>query len=215
MARLLAGLMLAIGAASAAGAEEGYKLVTPQVLVGEQKSVGDIWVLHFKFRGPRYIMATVPGKGRKLIWYMTYEVVNRTGKPRLFIPQFTLVTDTGKAYQDVILPQAEKAVSMREDPTEPLMNSVTISEPIPPTPAESLPITRRGVVFFEDVDLAAKSFTVFVTGLSNAYTKIADPDSKEQKLLRKTLKIEFLKPGDIYAPDEKEIKLAGYKWTYR
>lgn len=200
-----------------AGGEEGFKDVKPVIYQKENKEVPDIWVLDFTFRDPRYIMVDVPGKGRKLIWYMTYKVVNRTGAPRTFLPSFELVTDQGKVYRDVIMPRAEKQVMLREDPTQPLMNSVSMARPIPPTPKEGAPIVRRGVVFWEDVDMSAKSFSIYVTGLSNGYHKVDDPMNKgEEKLLRKTLKLDFVKPGDVYNPTEKEIRFTGdYTWIYR
>ena len=56
----------------------------------------------------RMITVEIPGKGRRQVHYLYYRVVNRTGKPRMFVPQFTLVTDTGKRYEDTVLPQAVK-----------------------------------------------------------------------------------------------------------
>src|SRR5579871_4198444 len=33
----------------------------------------DIWTLHFRFKDPRIITADVPGRGKKVIWYMWYQ----------------------------------------------------------------------------------------------------------------------------------------------
>lgn len=202
---------------AAAGGEEGFKTVKAIPFQAEKKEVPDIWVLDFTFRNPRYIMIDVPGKGRRLVWYMTYKIVNRTDQPRSFMPSFELSTDTGKTYHDSILPRAEKAVTVREDPTQPLLNSVTISRPIPPTGAEGSDVVRRGVVFWEDVDMNAKRFSVFVTGLSNGYHRVDDPmDKGKEKLLRKTLKLDFRKLGDVYNPRESEIRFEGEPtWVYR
>lgn len=196
--------------------EGNFQAVRPITYQWESKGVPDIWVLNFEFRTPRYIMVDIPGKGRKLVWYMTYKVVNRTGAPRTFLPSFELVTAKGQTYKDVILPRAEKAVMLQEDPTQPLLNSVTVAKPIPPTPEKGAPIVRKGVVFWEDVDMNAKEFTIYVTGLSNGYHKVDDPQNKGgEKLLRKTLKLEFTKPGDVYNPHAKEIKFKGEPtWVY-
>lgn len=196
----------------------GYFDVKPQVYDRERKAVPDIWVLDFTFRQPRYIMANDPVNGRKLYWYMTYKLVNRTGEPRTFIPSFVLKTDKGKIHKDVILPKAEESVRLRENPTQPLYNSVTISKsPVPPTKAEGTPIERYGVVFWEDVDmLNTKSFEIIVTGLSNGYKRGVDPKSKQEKTYRKTLVLSFNKPGDDHWPTPKEIKMAGDPaWDYR
>src|SRR4051812_42633086 len=84
-----------------------------------------IWVLDFAFKPVRLITAVVPGKGRRQIHYLYYRVVNHTGKPRPFVPQFTLVTDTGKRYEDrADLPFAVPLIQNREDPSIPLLGAV-------------------------------------------------------------------------------------------
>ena len=196
---------------------DGFRTIPPYVMEQEKLEVPDIWVMPFEFRNPRYIMVDVPGEGRKLIWYMTYRVFNPSDKPRRLIPQFTMVTDKGKVFKDIVLPSAEQAVRLREDPTRPLFNSVTISKtPVPPTPKEGKPIIRDGVVFWEGIDMKnTKGFDIFVTGLSNGYHRATHPKTKEQTLLRKTLRLKFSKPGDELYPDPKEIRFVRDAWTYR
>ncbi|MGL4462719.1 MAG: hypothetical protein ACRC1K_11250, partial [Planctomycetia bacterium] len=145
------------------------------------------------------------------------KVSNQTSEPHRLIPRFTLVTDKGQSYPDVVIPMAEKFVALRENPTQPLLNSATMSaEPIPPTPKESKPTVRYGVVFWQDVDMSAKSFSVYVEGLSNGYTRQANPTTKKEEVRRKTLVLDFLKPGDVFNPDEKEIQSTNNaRWTYR
>lgn len=206
--------------AEAPGAEErfdGYEEIKPQIFELEKKTVPDIWALDFGFRGPRYITVDIPGEGRKLIWYMTYTVLNRTGAPRRMIPEFTLVTDKGRVYRDLILPKAEQAVTIREDATRKLYNSVTISDSeIPPTPAEGAPVVRHGVCFWEGIDMKeTKAFDIFVTGLSNGYHRTQDPNTKKEVMRRKTLRLQFTKPGDAQYPDPREIKYTEPKWIYR
>ena len=75
-----------------------------------------IWVLDFAFR-PLRITTIQDEKGRRDVHYMYYQIINKTGEPRMFVPQFTLVTDTGKRYEDTVLPNAVKQIKLREDPT--------------------------------------------------------------------------------------------------
>src|SRR5208337_2564997 len=49
------------------------------------------WVLDFAFKPLRIRPVEIPGKGRRSVHYLYYKVVNRTGKPRMFVPQFTMV----------------------------------------------------------------------------------------------------------------------------
>lgn len=187
------------------------------------ESVPDIWTLKFVYRNPRYVMVDIPGKGRRLIWYMRYYLINESGKPRTVIPQFTLVTKDGEIYKDVIIPIAQKKVMDIEDPTQKVFNSVTISkDPIPVTPVEGAPIAIHGIAFWDGGEalMNAKAFDIYVTGLSNGYVKVqpeegADAD-KEPQMLRKTLRLSFEKPGDVFNPDSKEIKIAqSPAWIYR
>src|SRR5262245_30719856 len=50
-----------------------------------------IWVLDFHFKDPRVMTVDIPGRGRKLVWYMWYQVSDSTGEPRTFIPRFVWV----------------------------------------------------------------------------------------------------------------------------
>lgn len=215
MSGLASPLLLLVALCGAEEAEYNVKTVKNVVFDKEKKDVPDIWMLDFKFSNPRYIMADVPGKGRELVWYMTYRVSNPNPVAHRFIPRFTLVTDKGQVYQDVIMPQAEKAIVLREDPTRPLLNSVTIAKDIPATGPEADPTVRYGVAIFEGVDMSAKAFNIYVTGLSNGYVKVSDPKTNEEKMRRKTLELRFAKPGDVYNPHEKEIRFLGDSWIYR
>ncbi|MFO0945504.1 MAG: hypothetical protein U1D30_06110 [Planctomycetota bacterium] len=215
MSAMTTSIALMLATSGMTGGEYNFKEVKPVVFDKEKKNVPDIWVLDFTFRNPRFIMVDVPGKGRQLVWYMTYKIVNRTGEERRFIPRFTLVTEKGKVHDDVILPQAEKAVMLREDPTRKLFNSVTISKELPASKPEADPEVRSGVAFFEGVDMAEKGFKIYVSGLSNGYVKAEDPKTGKEEMRRKTLELKFSKFGDVYNPDEKEIRYLGSSWIYR
>ena len=70
-----------------------------------------LWVLDFKFKDPRIIKVNVPGRGQKVCWYLWYQVINNTGEPRTFIPDFQLVThDTNRVYRDQIMPAVQEAI---------------------------------------------------------------------------------------------------------
>lgn len=201
---------------------------------------------------------------RKLVWYMVYRVRN-TGiglTPQVqddgtyvtaekvtdsvrFYPQFVLTSQDRdaegkkirKAYLDRIIPTAVQAIQRRELPDGKLLNSVEISET--PLKAE----TGRsigglwGVAVWEDVDPKIDFFSVYATGLTNAYDwrdpenfQVGDPPGKGRKFLRKQLQLNFWRPGDAYAEDEREIRFGAapgkadlygsgegvaYQWVYR
>jgi hypothetical protein len=193
--------------------------VKPQLLEAERRDVPDIWALDIKFNAVRYILVDTPDKGRKLYWYMSYVVTNKTGAGRKFIPQFELVTAAGKTFNDSIHPRAEAAIKAREEPTIPLYNSVTISsKDLEATPKEGAAREYRGVAIWPDMepgDESVKAFTVYVYGLSNGYVKVEDENTKKPVLKRKVLRIDFDKPGDVLNRRESEIRLKDHSWTYR
>ncbi len=161
----------------------------------------------------------IPGKGRKRIHYLAYRVVNRTGKPQMFVPQFTLVTDTGKRYEDVVMPQAVENIQAREEPTRAkgsVVGAVTVCGYIPPSTKEGIDDAVYGVAVWDDVDVEADAFKVFVRGLSDGNQVVQPPDGAKPYTRYKALRLDFLRPGDRFKPFEKEIHLGDppYEWTY-
>jgi hypothetical protein len=175
-----------------------------------------IWVLEFSFKPLRMLTVDVPGKGRKKIHYLYYKVVNRTGKPRNFLPQFTLVTDTGKSYDESVLPRGVPIVQAREEPDYKLLGTVDMAGVIPVSDKEGHDEAVFGVAMWDGVDPHADKMSVFVRGLSDGYTDVSTPDGK-QITRYKTLRIDLIRRGDARNLNESEIRLAEppYEWIYR
>lgn len=192
MRRVLSVLALVVGVSGSASAEE-------------------LWTLDFTFRAPRKVVVNVPGEGAKTVWYMVYKVRNRSGAARRFHPRFTLETDTGKIYQDTMLPSAEAVIAKREGSSLRLMNSVEMAKaPIPPT-TDADSKESHGIACWVDVDAKTKSFSIFANGLTNAYARVADPKSKKESVRRKALKADFHIPRG-----EKLVRLSSaIQWRYR
>jgi len=176
-----------------------------------------LWVLDFRFKDPRLITVDIPGRGKRVIWYLWYQVINNTGEPRYFIPSFELVTlDKNTVHRDQILPKAEEAIRRIEDPTGYLdiKNSVTIAKnPIPVTKVNSAPRPVTGVaiwdgVFGEPPDTTR--FSIFATGLSNGYSL----DDKGL-LRRKTLQLNFKRLSDRHHLDAEVKFMSPSEWLYR
>lgn len=175
-----------------------------------------IWVLDFAFKPMRLLTIEVPGKGRKIVHYLYYKVVNRTGKPRLFVPQFTLITDTGQRVEEAVLPHAVELVRAREDPSIPLLGTVGVVGMIPPTKKQGVDDAVYGVAMWMDVDPKADGYKVYVRGLSDGYQEVPAPDGSKSVTRYKTLRIDFLRRGDERNLNEKEIQLnePPYEWIY-
>jgi hypothetical protein len=214
--------------------------VKPEVNV--QDGNNRLWVLDFKFKDPRLIKVNIPGRGQRVVWYLWYQVINNTGQPRTFIPDFELVThDTNvkEPYRDQILPAAQEAIAKIEDPTGfyKIKNSVTISaDPIPASLPKAIAKPVTGVAMWIDpneigpdddeatkakkkkIDKLAESnhYSIFIAGLSNGWsvTDGAGPD-KDPIVRRKTLQLNFQRKGDQFNMKSEEIRFKSSDWLYR
>jgi hypothetical protein len=175
----------------------------------------------------------------------TYTTVEQSMGPQRFIPQFMLTNldrdRTGKpirkSYLDRVMPTAVEAISRRELPNGKLLNSVEISEKLLEPEAGRGVGGLWGVATWEDVDPEMDFFAIFVTGLTNAYQWEDQADfaagaapGTGRSFTRKTLQLNFWRPGDSYDENESEIRfgaapgMAGvynvregvaYQWVYR
>ncbi len=204
----------------------------------------DIWYLEFRYKNMRMIQIDLPQPDgrmkRKLIWYLVYTVTNpgkalhparqpdgtynveQVDLPVFFVPEFRLVSpELNKVYPDRVIPAAIGPIRTREDPAIPLLSSVDMTRQI------QVGETLWGVATWEDVDPRIDRFSIYVGGLTNAYRWIDDPAKytrenvlSGRKFLRKTLKLNFWRPGDEYYEHEKEFRIGipgevDYQWVYR
>lgn len=177
----------------------------------------DIWTMQIDIVDPRMITVDVPGRGKKVVWYMIYRLINRSDQPRLVIPDFELVIPTrGLTLHDEVLPAVQEEIRKREDPSNRynMQNSVTISRsPIPITKPDAAPRTITGVAIWADVWDKARDvtdFRIFVSGISNGWS-IDD----EGKIRRKTLELKYKRLGDGSRIDSSEIRFDEHRWIYR
>jgi hypothetical protein len=198
----------------------------------------DVWSLDFRFKDPRLIKVNIPGRGTRICWYMWYQVINRTKEPRLFIPDFELVTtDYPGVYHDEILPSVQDAIRKLEDPSgyQDIKNSVTIAaQPIPVSRPEgqAFPRVVTGVAIWDGSsadpaqrdrsrrDLADSTrFSIYISGLSNGWV-LVDPivsgKNEAPVVRRKTLKLNFQRLGTRDSLDSREIQFVPpAEWMYR
>jgi RNA polymerase sigma factor (sigma-70 family) len=178
---------------------------------GEEKK--ETWTLELRFKNPRLVALKIPEMGEKAVnvWYWRYEVINSTDQARSFVPAFEIVT-AEKVYHDEVRPGLTEAIRLVEDPANALnlKNSVTISTvPVPTAAPVRLAINKKGVTgvafwgYGDQLAPNAKDFTIYVSGLSNAW--LSEGDS----VRRKMLKVNFKREGN-------EMILAGPpEWVYR
>jgi hypothetical protein len=195
-------------------ASYNYQTVTGATLPRDKDG---IWVLDFAFKPLRIKTVELPGKGRRVLHYLYYKVVNRTGQPRMFVPQFTMVNEKGDKFEDQVVPQAIPIIQAREDVTIPLLGAVNIMGMIPPSTKEGVDDAVYGVAVWDDWDPKADRFSIYVRGLSDGYKEIpAEKEGEKSTVRYKTLRIDFIRRGDERNISEKEIELndPAFEWVY-
>lgn len=146
------------------------------------------------------------------------EIFGRQTKDLRFFPHFVLhSTEYKKEYLDRVIPAAIAPIQAREfpgRPDQPLYTSLNISE-VPIAKSDAMNDNSVwGVVTWTDIDPRIDYFVVYVQGLTNAY-KFNDPPGAYKagnvpgtgrQILKKTLQLNFWRPGDTVDPHEEEIR---------
>ncbi len=175
-----------------------------------------IWVLDFAFKTLRIKTVDIPGKGRRNVFYLYYKVSNRTGKPRIFVPEFVMVNEAGQKFEDNVIPQAVPLIQAREDATIPILGAVNVMGMIPPSTRPDVDEAVYGVATWDKWDLKADRFSIYVRGLSDGYKETVPASGGKPTVKYKTLRIDFIRRGDELHVSEKEIYLNDppFEWVY-
>jgi hypothetical protein len=208
--------------------------------VKAQKSALDaegVFAMDFRFKDPRMIVVDYPdGRGKRVFWYMWFQLINRTGKPQRIQPQFEIVTlDYPAVYRDEVLPAVVDEIRKLEDPTgyQNIKNTVSITErtvPFSLPPEEAFPIAVTGVAVWDATAADPKkrdpkvkdlsdttSFSVFVGGISSGSVQVDAPAPGLPPITQyKTLQLNFRRKGDRYSVDPRDVEfISPPKWIYR
>jgi hypothetical protein len=199
-----------------------------------------VWYMVYSVRNTGQILKPVQQPGGVFTTEMGQ------GGPLRFIPSFVLeshdLTADGqpiqKSYLDQIIPAAMTAIRARETRGQTLLNSAEMAQQVL-APGEGRADNRVwGVATWTDVDPRIDFFSVYVGGLTNAYRwddpagayKAGDPPGTGRTFSRKTLQLNFWRPGDEHLQDEKEIRFGvargkgdlydvsegvAFSWVYR
>jgi len=148
----------------------------------------------------------------KHYWYMTYEVVNRTGNEVRFAPRVDLLVDDGR-----ILSQGEGVPSGVVRSIKSFLGNDLLEDQFEIL-GQVLPgkeHAKSGLVVFRADDLNPTELTVMVQGLSRETEKRAHPKTGEQVTLRKTVRLDYLVPGDPKPRGSMAYPLVGREWIFR
>ncbi len=210
----------------------------PAAAGGSQRKL--VWYLVYRVRNTGQVLKPVQGDDG------VYTAEIAKGGPIRFLPQFVLESQdrlpTGqrvsKAYLDRVIPAAVAAIRQRETPGRPLLNSVEIAEQPIPVSGERIDKSVWGVATWVDVDPRIDFFSIYVGGLTNAYRwedvpggyQPGDLPGKGRQFARKTLQLNFWRPGDELLQNEREFRYGvpigmadlydvpdgvAHRWVYR
>jgi hypothetical protein len=226
---------------SAAEPGQGFTTVIEPNLTGEELNAHqDPWALQVGLKPIRlaYVQAVNPRTGAKsseMVWYLIYKIVNQPAvksplgadsapvnvqdstPPGLCVPRATLVIedpDIRGAVADSIVPEALPEIMARE--RLPLKTSVQMAGllPKPTGPGAKQENAEYGVFMFRGVNPRTTSFSIYLSGFSNAY-KIGKDESGKPLVLRRTIQIPYRRYADRYDQFAREIKQEGEpKWIY-
>jgi hypothetical protein len=215
--------VLAVGAWAQPGGPTSFnERVVDRQPTPEDKS--GIWVLDFHFKDPRVVTVDIPGRGRRLVWYLWYQVSNNTGEPRIFEPIFVWVChDEDTVHHDQVLAKAQHVIQRLEDPAGLLdiKNSVTIAATPLPVSKEfddkgnriAFPKLTTGVAMWDDINPKSTFFSIYVYRLSDGWSAVDGPDGKPITRY-KTLQLKFKRLGDEFNQNSNQIRYLGHEWIY-
>ncbi len=188
------------------------------------------WELTFTpVTAPRPVRFRPPGASEdQTYWYVVFTVTNTTGEDQVYIPEFTLYTDTGQVLNAGQGVPTGVFAKVKEMYNLPLMRDMTS---ITGRLLQGRDNARTGVAIFRDIDPNAASFEIFVGGLSGETVLVQLPRpvevtettvegdvrtvERDSISLIKTLQLSFRMPGEAAARFVTEPKLVKRMWVMR
>ena len=175
----------------------------------EPASVPYRWELDFRPGPLRLYVDPVDGTAW---WHFTYAVVNRTGDDQLWAPSFVLFTDAG----EILVSGRDVPSSVETDLCSLMGNELmqTQNEIIGEI-FQGPEHAKEGVVVWPARQTDVNELSLFIAGVSGETTRINNPLSGEEVILRKTLQRDYLIRGKALARGSKPLELMQQRWILR
>lgn len=180
----------------------------------EPSPVASRWQLDLR-PGPLRIATVIDEIGLpRTYYYLTYDVVNNTGKDIFFAPSFELASEDGE------IRSAGKGVPsvVTNELLARLRNPFLLDQISMATAGELLQGEengRSGLVIWPADGLKVDEIKVFATGFSGETRKITKPDTGEEVTLRKTLMLVHATPGEITGKGDLPLARISQRWILR
>jgi hypothetical protein len=167
------------------------------------------WELDFEPGALRLYVDRAEGRP---YWYFTYKVVNNTGRDRIWAPALTLFTDRGEILRSGEgVPASVTRTVMDLLRNEFLEQQNAIIGEIFQGEEHAL----EGVVLWPAEDTTVTEMSLFISGISGETVQIQNPVSGDAVILQKTLKRDYLVPGDPVARGSTPVQFVGQEWVMR
>ncbi|MCH2162590.1 MAG: hypothetical protein MK085_12050 [Phycisphaerales bacterium] len=165
----------------------------------------DEWELEFT---PGPLRLYVDPVDDRAYWYFTYTVANRTERDRMWAPRAELFTDGGD-----ILRSGREVPSRVNKQLKTLLNDPLLEDQnrIIGEILVGRENAKSGVVVWPASDLEVTEVTLFMTGLSSDSKVVDHPETGKPVRLRKTLRREYLVPGNPMARGSDPLPLQAKK----
>jgi hypothetical protein len=170
----------------------------------EPAIVSPSWALDFTFTDPKPISVRDIRGQIRWYWYTTYQVLNKSGDERQFIPEITVATDSGKIIAanhgipvsvfDAIKEQVGNP--LLESPLE-IVGTILLGEDY----------AKEGVAIWRAFDHDVDEIRLFFAGLSGESAAVKNPITGEPVNMRRTRMIRFKSPGNHTHPQKQPIVL--------
>lgn len=145
-------------------------------------------------------------------WYLTYTVMNRTNRDRIWAPKFTLFTDSGE-----ILESGKNVPSRIVNDIFELMGNELLEtqNEIIGDLLQGPENAREGLVVWPARVLNVNEISMFIAGISGETIRVRNPITGELVILYKTLHRKHLIPGDAQVRGSRPIELVEESWILR
>ncbi len=207
---LAAGLMSAAGLLGAPAAG----LIGAGVMMGaapEPNPVPRRWEIELEV-GPLRMATVSTAEGPRRFYYLTYKAINNSGQDLLFAPMWELSTGTGEVLRsgrDVPLAATKELLDSTQNPF--IEDQISIIG----TMLQGRENAKEGIVIWPAKEAEIDQLSIYAAGFSGETATVTVPDSDEQVVLRKTLKLDYEIPGLMagLAPDPLPVKAK--QWIMR
>jgi hypothetical protein len=203
--------------------------IRPAWTAPKPSEIPSSWQLNVEVDDPKAIEVTLPGQTKpERFWYVRFNVINRTGEDRIFVPEFELYTDTGQVLR--VGQHVPSAVfrAIKELYNEPLLTDMT---GMTGKLLQGEDNAKDGVAIWRDFDPQAGQIDLFLGGFSGETAEVVLPKpvqvvevdaaghektiTRDKAILSRTYHLVYDVPGEASARTYTPAKMVKKEWIMR